>query len=401
MDFSSKRHIILFILMFISSAQALQERSTPMYLASKFCLGKNYTANGTYGTNLKLLLSSLSTTFTNIRTIPRHGYLNITIGRNPNTVYGSLHCRQDIELAICLVCVQIATERVMQDSGCPNKKRAIMFYNGCVLRYSDENYFSILNEEPSTVITYLDNRRITNQVQYIDIVTRLLDELVFEAVHNTSVSPSFYAARSANYPRFSQVYAMVQCTPDLTPSLCNTCLRSALMRLPSDAQGARIFFPSCSLIFEYDPSYEIYIHRIQARVPTLQASHPTLQAPRNTNQTSVPILQASPPTNSNAKDSSELVIGITIPLVTTALVLSSIATWWFCSHKRKKINNNHFVMDPDFQRVESLLFNFNILSAATNNFSEDNKLGQGGFGPVYKVYMQRFLSIFFFFFFDR
>ncbi|KAI3887946.1 hypothetical protein MKW92_036702, partial [Papaver armeniacum] len=369
MDFSSKRHIILFILMFISSAQALQERSTPMYLASKFCLGKNYTANGTYGTNLKLLLSTLSTTFTNIRTIPRHGYLNITIGRNPNTVYGSLHCRQDIELAICLVCVHIATERVMQDSGCPNKKRAIMFYNGCVLRYSDENYFSILNEEPSTVITYLDNRRITNQVQYIDIVTRLLDELVFEAVPNTSVSPSFYAARSANYPRFSPVYAMVQCTPDLTPSLCNTCLRSALMRLPSDAQGARIFFPSCSLRFEYDPSYENYIHRIQACVPTLQAS---------------------PPTNSNAKDSSELVISITIPLVTTALVLSSIATWWFCSHKRKKINNNHFgvtivpVMDPDFQRVESLLFNFNILSAATNNFSEDNKLGQGGFGPVYK-----------------
>ncbi|KAI3898263.1 hypothetical protein MKX03_011331 [Papaver bracteatum] len=340
MDFSSKPHIILFILMFISSAQALQERSTPIYLASKFCLGKNYTANGIYGINLKLLLSSLSTTFTNIKTIPRYGYRNITIGRNPNTVYGSSHCRQDMELDICLVCVQIATERVMQDSGCPNKKRAIMFYNGCDLRYSDENYFSILNEEPSTVITYLDNRRITNQAQYIDIVTRLLDDLVIEAVSNTSVSPSLYAASSVNYQRFSQVYAMVQCTPDLTPSLCNTCLRSALTRLPSDAQGARVFFPSCSLRFEYDPSYENYMHTIEASVPTLQASPPTLQAPRNTNQTSV--FQPSPPTNSNAKDSSHLVISITIPLVTTALVLSSIATWWFCSHKRKKINNNYF-----------------------------------------------------------
>ncbi|GLU23148.1 hypothetical protein SLE2022_391740 [Rubroshorea leprosula] len=30
------------------------------------------------------------------------------------------------------------------------------------------------------------------------------------------------------------------------------------------------------------------------------------------------------------------------------------------------------------------LFNFQCVAAATNNFSEENKLGQGGFGPVYK-----------------
>lgn len=31
------------------------------------------------------------------------------------------------------------------------------------------------------------------------------------------------------------------------------------------------------------------------------------------------------------------------------------------------------------------MFNFNSVAAATDNFSEENKLGQGGFGPVYKV----------------
>jgi len=34
---------------------------------------------------------------------------------------------------------------------------------------------------------------------------------------------------------------------------------------------------------------------------------------------------------------------------------------------------------------ELLLFDFAKLAIATNNFHSSNKLGQGGFGPVYKV----------------
>jgi hypothetical protein len=34
---------------------------------------------------------------------------------------------------------------------------------------------------------------------------------------------------------------------------------------------------------------------------------------------------------------------------------------------------------------ELLLFDFEKLATATNNFDLSNKLGQGGFGPVYKV----------------
>jgi len=37
--------------------------------------------------------------------------------------------------------------------------------------------------------------------------------------------------------------------------------------------------------------------------------------------------------------------------------------------------------------AELSFFNFSSIVIATNNFSEENKLGQGGFGPVYKVNM--------------
>ncbi len=36
--------------------------------------------------------------------------------------------------------------------------------------------------------------------------------------------------------------------------------------------------------------------------------------------------------------------------------------------------------------VQMPLFSFASVSAATDNFSSANKLGEGGFGPVYKVW---------------
>jgi hypothetical protein len=35
--------------------------------------------------------------------------------------------------------------------------------------------------------------------------------------------------------------------------------------------------------------------------------------------------------------------------------------------------------------VESFQFNFDTIRVATNDFSDSNKLGQGGFGVVYRV----------------
>lgn len=34
---------------------------------------------------------------------------------------------------------------------------------------------------------------------------------------------------------------------------------------------------------------------------------------------------------------------------------------------------------------ESFQFDLDTIRAATNDFSDENKLGEGGFGPVYKV----------------
>ena len=39
----------------------------------------------------------------------------------------------------------------------------------------------------------------------------------------------------------------------------------------------------------------------------------------------------------------------------------------------------------EIESAESLQHSFDTIKVATDNFSEANKLGQGGFGPVYRV----------------
>ena len=39
----------------------------------------------------------------------------------------------------------------------------------------------------------------------------------------------------------------------------------------------------------------------------------------------------------------------------------------------------------EITNVESLQFDFETIEAATNKFSDDNIIGEGGFGKVYKV----------------
>ena len=49
------------------------------------------------------------------------------------------------------------------------------------------------------------------------------------------------------------------------------------------------------------------------------------------------------------------------------------------------------ISEKNDQKIEDLelpLFKLDTIANATNNFSFNNKLGQGGFGPVYKVNSQ-------------
>ena len=49
------------------------------------------------------------------------------------------------------------------------------------------------------------------------------------------------------------------------------------------------------------------------------------------------------------------------------------------------IATNYCATGDDITTIESLQLDYRIIQAATNNYSENNKIGEGGFGEVYKV----------------
>lgn len=48
-------------------------------------------------------------------------------------------------------------------------------------------------------------------------------------------------------------------------------------------------------------------------------------------------------------------------------------------------SKKEYSSESNIDDLELPLFDFSTLAMATNNFSDENKLGQGGFGSVYKV----------------
>ncbi|KAJ0597544.1 putative protein kinase RLK-Pelle-DLSV family [Helianthus annuus] len=69
-------------------------------------------------------------------------------------------------------------------------------------------------------------------------------------------------------------------------------------------------------------------------------------------------------------------VGLGVPFL-VLLILALL--WWKCLKGRKKT-------DKDFEGLElkTLSFSLKQLKTATNNFNASNKVGEGGFGPVYK-----------------
>ncbi|KAM5564604.1 putative receptor-like protein kinase [Rosa sericea] len=348
------------LVLLVDVAQALDQ---PDFLYN-FCMNEtgNYTAGSPYKTNLDTLLLSLSSS-TNRN---GYGFYNsnssvVSVGENSDEVYALGLCRGDVEAVDCGSCLSDARYRLT--AACPVQKEAIGWYDDCMLRYSNQSMYGKLALLPSFYMWNTENVSSTLVEEFNQKLQPLLERLSSQAAEggtDRKFAVGWQNTSAANVT----IYGLAQCTPDLSAQECTECLLSALAHIPVCCLGkfgGRVIAPSCNL------RYEIYAFFDIADVaPT---SSPPLATP------------ASPPSLLSGKkksNTSRRKVIITVAIVVPLVVLI-VSIWIYLRLVRK--TKEKF---EDEMSTEALQFEFDSIRVATNNFSEANTLGRGGFGAVYK-----------------
>ena len=225
--------------------------SAPTYLSHYCSNATTFIPNSVYETNLNLVLSALSSNATRDT-----GFYNFTVGRTPPDVaYGLFLCRGDVTSQTCQDCVATAVnETIIQR--CRGLKQAVIWYDECMLRYSNASFFSQVYEAPR--IAMYNTQNITQPDQFNQVLETTLASVRTQAANDQSGKK--FATKEENFTGFQKVYSLVQCTPDLSPDQCDRCLIGTIAILPDccgGSQGARVLFPSCNVRYELYPFYTV------------------------------------------------------------------------------------------------------------------------------------------------
>ncbi|XP_029126511.1 cysteine-rich receptor-like protein kinase 10 isoform X2 [Cajanus cajan] len=344
--------LVLFLsclyLRFISEASAQPD-------VSVFCdynqVG-NYTSNSTYGNNLNTLLTTLSSN----KEID-YGFYNMSYGQEPNRVNAIGMCRGDVEPEQCRSCLNDSRGNLTRQ--CPNQKEAILFYDNCMLRYSNRTIFGVMETGPALFLWNVENA--TNIEQFNQVLGNLLKNLTARAASGDSRHK--YATQDTTAANFQAIYSLLQCTPDLSSLDCNNCLTGAITDIPTycnGRRGCRVIRPSCNVRFENYLFYKV-------------DPQPPPPPPPPTNHTS----------QQESSNTIRIVIAVTVPTVTVVVVVILIG---LCRYLRRRKTRKSLVVKEEEEEIkiaESLQFKLDTIRVATGDFSDSNKLGQGGFGAVY------------------
>ncbi|KAI3676873.1 hypothetical protein L1987_86487 [Smallanthus sonchifolius] len=303
-------------------------------------------------TNTRSFFANLNQTFSQVRRQLSNNttyFATAEQARSTAPVYVMAQCRLYMSTSDCLACFDYATSTIR---ACAAADGARAVLDGCFLRYETTDFYNEATQPGN--VGLCGNRTTIKPARFQVAVERLLSNLTTA----TPRTKDLFVASSDNIAGSNRsVYAIAQCVPTLAHNGCKACLRVAhsniINCLPNIAD-ARALDTGCFMRYSN--------RRFFADNETTFIT---------------PFLLAKGSSNKGA-----IIGGSVGGVVLLILIVVFILVSCHLSKKRTTSKgNSHGQFD---QLKDPIKYRYNDLKKATNNFSDDYKLGGGGFGDVYR-----------------
>ncbi|KAK8942681.1 Cysteine-rich receptor-like protein kinase 15 [Platanthera zijinensis] len=326
------------------------------------CSNNTYTSSSSYGASIHRLLAQL------IATVPDSPYLFLNgsakTSTHPSNVYALAQCRPDYPPDVCSSCL-IKSAAVITASpdngGCGGSISAALRLDECLLIYSDDPHFDF-PESWGTTVAF--SGQSSNSLEAAHLLKALLTQNALDASTASlrfAVNAGYIAGLNVN-----EIYVMAWCRLDQFAGNCSDCLQIAIQSLRLNISGGHAIEQSCIVRFERFTFFGTTFNLSSPSPKGVLASEGGVYLGEGKGSNTYRALFIS---------ISGIVVFILVCIIFIVIKLSGRIIIF---HIKEDENKEQISID------QCLHHELGDIRAATSDFSEENKLGKGGFGSVYR-----------------